>query len=305
MRALLVSEPNLSLRVRGFDLVLYSGRDERERWARGRLPFDTVVVEDDKGFVTWSALRWLAEERATVMLLDFDGQPIATSVPRSAPAVSTRRLAQYRTFLDPTLRLAAAKKVVEAKLNSCLPPDQRKVVPPHIRTISDLLAFEAREAVVYWSERGITRDYPRARDGANARLNFVFALLESRVRAVVHRLGLDPTVGFLHEAQDGKSALVYDLMEPWRHLATDVALEMGPIIGKRGFYRTFAHGWRLKERGKEILKDEFARRWTRPDEDEVAGFALSLLGEKWKLTRDTSDFDQAHLASIRSTLTGT
>ena len=275
---MLLGEPELSLRVRSFDLVLYSRREERERWGRGHLPYDTVVVEDDKGFITWSALRWLAQERATVVLLDFDGQPISTMVPRAAPAVAARRLAQYRTFLDPVRRFSAAKRVVEAKLNSSLPPDQRKVVPPHLRSINDLLTFEAREASVYWAERGITRDYPSARDGVNARLNFAFALLESRVRSVVYKLGLDPAVGFLHESTDGKSALVYDLMEPWRHLATDVALETGPRIGRRGFYQTFSHGWRLKERSKRILVEEFGRRWVRADEEEVAAFALSLLG---------------------------
>jgi hypothetical protein len=57
MAALLVCEPSLSRRVRGFDLALYPGRDERERWERGRFPFDTLVVKNEKGFVTWSAFR--------------------------------------------------------------------------------------------------------------------------------------------------------------------------------------------------------------------------------------------------------
>jgi hypothetical protein len=241
-----------------------------ERWRPKHFPFDTVIVENDRGFASWQALRWLAQEGVTVSLLDFDGNSLSTIVPRRSVNV-VRRLEQYRLASDPEARFEVAKAIVAAKIGHA--------IPLWVPSLDELRLYEGREASVYWAEKGITRDYPHARDSINARLNFAFSLLESRVRVVIHAGGYDPAVGFLHEPQDGKSALVYDLMEPWRDLATQVALKAGPAIGKGGYIQTFAHGWRLKSKSTTLLADAFARQWTRPVEESAGRFLVRALGQ--------------------------
>lgn len=50
----------------------------------------------------------------------------------------------------------------------------------------------------------------------NALLNYAYGLLESQVRRALIIAGLDPTLGVLHASQPGRTALVYDVMEPLR-----------------------------------------------------------------------------------------
>jgi hypothetical protein len=53
----LLLEPGQSLRFRGLDLVLWGTIvGPRDRWRPTHLPFDTVVVENDRGFASWLGL---------------------------------------------------------------------------------------------------------------------------------------------------------------------------------------------------------------------------------------------------------
>jgi len=49
-----------------------------------------------------------------------------------------------------------------------------------------------------------------------AMLNYAYAVLESQIRIEVTRLGLDPTVGYLHAWEPDRPTLVLDLLEPLR-----------------------------------------------------------------------------------------
>ena len=55
-----------------------------------------------------------------------------------------------------------------------------------------------------------------ASDEINALLNYGYAILESRIRKYLNSVGLDPTIGFLHEIAYGKTPLVYDFQELFR-----------------------------------------------------------------------------------------
>ena len=50
----------------------------------------------------------------------------------------------------------------------------------------------------------------------NAILNYAYAVLESEIRINAISDGCDPTVGTMHEGNDGSSKFIFDLMEPER-----------------------------------------------------------------------------------------
>lgn len=50
----------------------------------------------------------------------------------------------------------------------------------------------------------------------NAILNYVYAALESEIRIKAISEGYDPTIGIMHEGNDGSSKFIFDLMEPER-----------------------------------------------------------------------------------------
>ena len=58
-----------------------------------------------------------------------------------------------------------------------------------------------------------------------AMLNYAYAVLESQIRIAVSAVGLDPTIGYLHANEEGRPALVLDLMEPLRPVADRLLME--------------------------------------------------------------------------------
>ena len=50
----------------------------------------------------------------------------------------------------------------------------------------------------------------------NAILNYAYAALETEIRIKVVSDGYDPTIGIMHEGNDGSSKFIFDLMEPER-----------------------------------------------------------------------------------------
>jgi CRISPR-associated protein Cas1 len=87
-----------------------------------------------------------------------------------------------------------------------------------------------------------------ASDPVNVLLNYGYAILESQCRKALNSVGVEPTIGFLHEARQTKYPLVYDLQEPYRWLVDMTViscLESGRFGGK-DFYRMDNYVLRLR-----------------------------------------------------------
>ncbi|HEV8405598.1 MAG TPA: CRISPR-associated endonuclease Cas1 [Nitrososphaera sp.] len=107
-----------------------------------------------------------------------------------------------------------------------------------------MLNYEGRIATYYWSvlakifnklcpefhlaKRG-SKSYSwnmNASDEVDALLNYGYAVLESEIRKDINAIGLDPTIGFLHELAQSKTPLVYDIQELFRWLVDLSVLQM-------------------------------------------------------------------------------
>ena len=104
----------------------------------------------------------------------------------------------------------------------------REWMPIH-SNLSDMLRLansikETREAEVaklYWSvfaDAHCGGDFVRDREkvGANALLNYAYAILLSLVLRYLLAFGIDPTFGIFHSSRAHSTPLAYDLMEPFR-----------------------------------------------------------------------------------------
>jgi CRISPR-associated protein Cas1 len=102
----------------------------------------------------------------------------------------------------------------------------------------DLRTVEGRVALRYWQAyssvlpesldfqgRMTSSHQNNASDPVNLALNYAYGVLEGECRAAINTVGLEPSVGFLHETSgyQTKESLVYDLQEPFRWVA-DVAV---------------------------------------------------------------------------------
>lgn len=105
-----------------------------------------------------------------------------------------------------------------------------------------------------------------ASDPFNAALNYGYGFLEGECRKAINSVGLEPSVGFLHEFSNyqTKQSLAYDLQEPFRwliDLSVIQAFESG-ALELHDFYFTgddYRYRFELeaKRRFIEVLREQF------------------------------------------------
>jgi len=122
------------------------------------------------------------------------------------------------------------------------------------RSVVDLRTVQGRVALRYWQAyasvipecfdfhgRMTTSHQNNASDPVNLALNYARGVLEGECRAAINTVGLEPSVGFLHETSgyQTKQSLVYDLQEPFRWISDVVvnAFESG-VLDLPDFYFT-------------------------------------------------------------------
>jgi CRISPR/Cas system-associated endonuclease Cas1 len=197
--------------------------------------YDTILVENTKGFVSYPALKALGKFGVTIALLGKGGTPLATFIPlnrNDAPL----RIAQMRAHLDPKLRLAVAKALVEAKTGAPL---------DHAHTIEEVRQEESIRATEYWGRIGISRRsgyygwglHRSATTPENAAINYALGILAVKVRVAIAKVGLDPSIPFLHDPSEAKDAFVFDWQEPFRSFVDAAALRFLATHGKESFVR--------------------------------------------------------------------
>lgn len=107
------------------------------------------------------------------------------------------------------------------------------------RTVGAIRSVEGRIALKYWDAYGkvlpesvdfqgrMTSSHQNnATDPVNAALNYGYGFLEGECWRAINAVGLEPSVGFLHDFSDcqTKQSLVYDLEEPLQGMITGTAL---------------------------------------------------------------------------------
>jgi CRISPR-associated endonuclease Cas1 len=232
------------------------GADRRNR----RLPrvghgLKRVVVIGSDGVVSLSALRWLADQKASFIMLDRDGSVLMTTGPVHSSEAKLRRA--QALALQNGVALRISRELIDRKLAG-----QQKVASENLHDESTALAIrrfrselaeaesvdavrqiESYAAKIYWvAWRSLEimfpkKDLPRvpehwrtfgsrassltgsprlATNPVNAMLNYLYALLEAEARLAAATLGLDPGIGVLHVDTPYRDSLACDLMEPIR-----------------------------------------------------------------------------------------
>lgn len=99
-----------------------------------------------------------------------------------------------------------------------------------------------------------SRNY-NASDEINALLNYGYAILESEIRKSINVIGLDYSIGFLHEINQSKTPLVYDIQELFRWLIDISVIQLleEKKIKKSDFIITENYHTRLGEDVAKLL----------------------------------------------------
>ena len=99
-----------------------------------------------------------------------------------------------------------------------------------------------------------SRNY-NASDEINALLNYGYAILESEIRKGINSVGLDYSIGFLHEINQSRTPLVYDIQELFRWLIDVSVIQLleEKKIKKSDFIITENYHTRLDENVAKLL----------------------------------------------------
>jgi CRISPR-associated protein Cas1 len=258
------------------ELEITNGReDDREesmqRFRPRRFPYTSIIIDGHSGYVSLQALHWLSRNKVPVFILDYDGSMISSVLP-PAPVKADLRAAQIKASEDAKKKFSIANAIVRAKIARSLQVldwlAQRYDIEKQVRltkheafrlgrarSVVDLRTVEGRVALRYWQAyssvlpesldfqgRMTTSHQNNASDPVNLALNYAYGVLEGECRAAINTVGLEPSVGFLHETSDyqTKQSLVYDLQEPFRWMADVVVMEAfeSEVLDLPDFYFT-------------------------------------------------------------------
>lgn len=203
--------------------------------------------------ISSGARTFLLDAGVETVFLTVGGRLRGRTVPDEGRNIEVRRH-QFRQLEDETAACDLARRFVEGKLlntRTLLQRHQRARPNPEVemalhrmrhaatrvgeaRTLDEIRGFEGTGAAAYFGVfrhlvlvdgfpfGGRTRRPPR--DAINAMLSFGYTLLLGTVRAAVQIVGLDPYLGSLHAPENGKPAMVLDLMEEFRPLLVDTVV---------------------------------------------------------------------------------
>jgi CRISPR-associated protein Cas1 len=221
---------HLSL-YRGFMLI------EESRQEVGRIALDDIhsVIIHAYG-TTWSAnlVAALAERGAPIVFCGANHSPIAITLPLDGHHVQNARFRAQWEASTPLMkqlwrRIVSAKIVMQGSLLTARGVDGANAFPLIAARVKsgDSENLEAQAARRYWpllmgSEFRRDRDTP----GANALLNYGYAVMRATVARAVVAAGLHPTIGIQHANRGNSLALADDLIEPFRPLVDAVVVSM-------------------------------------------------------------------------------
>jgi CRISPR-associated protein Cas1 len=238
------------------ELEITNGREDDKRvstyrFRPRRFPYTSIIIDGHSGYLSLQALHWLSRNKVPVFVLDHIDGSIVSSILPPIPVKADLRAAQFRAAQDSETKFSIANAIVHAKIARSLQVldwlAQRYDIEKQVRltkgeafrlgkarSVVGLRTVEGRVALRYWQTiaevlaesldfrgRSTSSRANNASDPVNSALNYAYGVLEGECRKAINAVGLEPSVGFLHEfvGYQTKQSLVYDLQEPFRWLA--------------------------------------------------------------------------------------
>jgi CRISPR-associated endonuclease Cas1 len=227
----------------------------RARFPRVGHGLKRLVIIGSDGMVSLAALRWLADQDASFVMLERDGSVLATTGPVRSSDARLRRAQALAA--DNGTGLKIVRELISQKLSGQEQVARHKLSHAPVadaiarfrsrladaETYESIRNLEAQAGAAYWSAwRDLPISYPRsdtarvpehwqvfgsrksvlsgsqrlATNPVNAILNYLYAVLESEARLAAAEMGLDPGLGVLHVDTPNRDSLACDLMEPIR-----------------------------------------------------------------------------------------
>lgn len=234
--------------------------------------------------LTTPVMTYCLENQIEVVFLSQGGQFRGRLNGRTSRSVEVRRK-QYERARDAAFSLRQASAFIAGKISNQIALARRQdanrsnaremsVLAAMLRrsetatSIESLLGIEGAASAAYfrmfrgWIPKPFSfskRTANPPRDEVNALLSLSYTLLYNRITTHLNLIGLDPYLGFFHQARNGHAALASDLMEEFRPTIADslvLKLVRRKQIKPSDFEKT-GNGIHLTVDGKRIFFREF------------------------------------------------
>lgn len=242
---------------RGFLMVT------REREEVGRIALDDIhAVIVHAHSVTWSGniVARLAERGAPIVFCGANHSPVAVTLPLEGHHAQNARMQAQWNASKPLAkqlwrRIVSAKITMQGSLLAARGIAGAEAFPFMARRVKsgDPDNLEAQAARRYWPLL-LGADFRRERErgGANALLNYGYAVMRATCARAIVAAGLHPTIGIEHANRGNAFALADDLVEPFRPLVDALVAALAaqgidaldPLL-KRRFARLIAFDLRI------------------------------------------------------------
>lgn len=196
-----------------------------------------VIILDNKRItITQGLIDALLENNCALITCDSKRMPVGLMLPLAGNTIQNER---FRSQLDSSLPLRKQlwQQTIEAKIRNQAAVLRYVTGMEHKNMIKwsdsvrsgDADNMEARAAVYYWktifpNDPCFIRD--REDEGANALLNYGYAILRAVVARALVGAGLLPTLGIHHHNRYNAYCLADDIMEPYRPYVDKLVVEM-------------------------------------------------------------------------------
>ena len=281
MNPLLISGFGTNISVDKRRLIIQNKLDnQRYEYYPHQIKHDFIILDGHTGSISFEAMRWLVKHNILIAMFNWNGNLLSVTLPKD-PTSARLKIKQYEAYLSQEKRRVIAEAIVKEKIKHSanllneLTHYYQGIRPVTIeKTIeTTLLTHEGRFAILYWDNLGMVfrKLYPEfkfvnrrsskhswnmnASDEINALLNYGYAILETEVRKDLNAIGLDLSIGFLHELKDGRSSLVYDVQELYRWLVDLSVIQLleEKKLKKADFIVTESYNIRLRESTAKAL----------------------------------------------------
>ena len=196
-----------------------------------------VIILDNKQItITQGLIDALLENNCALITCDSKRMPVGLMLPLAGNTIQNER---FRSQLDSSLPLRKQlwQQTIEAKIRNQAAVLKYVTGQEHKNMLKwsdsvrsgDADNMEARAAVYYWktifpNDPCFIRD--REDEGANALLNYGYAILRAVVARALVGAGLLPTLGIHHHNRYNACCLADDIMEPYRPYVDKLVVEM-------------------------------------------------------------------------------
>lgn len=195
-----------------------------------------IILDNKQITITQGLIGALLENNCALITCDSRRMPVGLMLPLAGNTIQNER---FRSQLDSSLPLRKQlwQQTIEAKIRNQAAVLRYVTGMEHKNMIKwsdsvrsgDADNMEARAAVYYWktifpNDPCFIRD--REDEGANALLNYGYAILRAVVARALVGAGLLPTLGIHHHNRYNAYCLADDIMEPYRPYVDKLVVEM-------------------------------------------------------------------------------